>query len=234
MSPDSQCLHDRDDAAVWVLGAMEPGEAAAYERHLNDCPVCRDEVDALQRVVDVLPMAAPPFPASEDLRQRVSRGLAAEERGRRPGRRRLRVSAALAMRRPRNALALAATVSALLAATVILAAGVTGSGSSSRILRARVVQPPGTAQIRITGGRAELIVRHLPPPPAGHIYEVWLARADGRPVPAGALFSVNAHGGADVGVPDELRNVGEIIVTQEPAGGSLVPTHQPVIIAPTG
>jgi anti-sigma factor RsiW len=234
MSPESQCLHDRDDTAVWVLGAMEPGEAAAYCRHLDDCPVCRDEVDALQRVVDVLPMVAPPFPPADDLRQRVLRGAGAEERGRRPGRWCPRIPAALAVGVPRNVLALAVTGAALLAATVILATGVTGSGSRSRVLQARVVQSPGTAQVRITAGRAELIVRHLPPPPAGHIYEVWLARADDAPVPARALFTVNAHGAAEVGVPDELRNVGEIIVTQEPAGGSLVPTHQPVIIAPTG
>lgn len=237
MSPDGHCLHDRSDAAVWVLGAMEPGEAAAYGRHLNDCPVCCDEVDALQRVVDVLPMAAPPFPAPDDLRQRVSRWVGAEGRRRRPGRRCPRVPAALAAlaaRVPRNALALAATGAALLAATVILAAGVTGSGSSSRVLHARVVQSPATAQLRISGARAELIVRHLPPPPAGRIYEVWLARANGSPVPARALFSVNAHGAADVGVPGQLRDVSEILVTQEPAGGSLVPTHQPVIIAPTG
>ncbi len=226
MSPDSQCLHDRDDAAVWALGAMEPGEAAAYRRHLNDCPVCRNEVNALQRVVDVLPMAAPPFPASDDLRQRMLRGVGAQGRGRR--RRRV-----LAVRVPRNPLALAATAAALLAATVILAAGMIGSGSSSRVLQARVVQSPGTAQVRISGDRAELIVRHLPPPPAGHIYEVWLARTDGSPAPARALFSVNAHGAADVSVPGDLRHVGEILVTQEPAGGSLVPTHQPVIIAPT-
>lgn len=226
MSSDSQCLHDRNDPAVWVLRAMEPGEAAAYRRHLNDCSVCRTEVDAIQRVVDVLPMAAPPFPASDDLRQRVLR--VAGTRTARTRRRRV-----LAVRVPRNALALAAVGAALLAATVILAAGVIGSGSSSRVFQARVVESPGTAQVRISGGRAELIVRHLRPPPAGRIYEVWLARADGSSVPARALFSVNAHGAADVSVPGDLRHVDQILVTQEPAGGSLVPTHQPVIIAPT-
>jgi anti-sigma-K factor RskA len=234
MSPDSQCLHDRDDAAVWVLGAMEPGEAAAYGRHLNDCRVCCDEVDALQRVVDVLPMAAPPVRTPDGLRQRVSRGVGAEGRGRRPGRWCPRVPAALAARVPRNALAFAATGAALLTATVILAAGVTGGGSSSRVLQATVVQSPATAQLRISGGRAELIVRRLPTPPAGRIYEVWLARADGSTVPARALFSGNALGTADVSVPGQLRDVSEILVTQEPAGGSPVPTHQPVIIAPTG
>lgn len=234
MSPHSPCLQDRDDAAVWVLGAMEPGEAAAYKRHLNECPTCRDEVDALQRVADVLPLAAPQYPASKDLRRRVVHALDAEPRPGELGPRRRRVRAALAMGRPRKALALGAAGAAVLVAAAIVVGGVTGGGSSSRILQARVVHSPGTAQVRIGGGRAELIVRHLPPPPAGRIYEVWLTRAHRSPMPTRALFSVNASGAADVGVPGELTDAKEILVTQEPAGGSVVPTHPPVIIAPTG
>jgi hypothetical protein len=83
----------------------------------------------------------------------------------------------------------------------------------------------------VAGGRAELIVRHLPPPPAGRIYEVWLKRAGQQPSPTSALFSVTTTGAGDVGVPGDLRGVSEVLVTQEPAGGSLVPTDGPVIVA---
>jgi anti-sigma factor RsiW len=232
MSPDGYGPHDRDDAAVWVLGAMEPAEAAAYQRHLDSCPTCREEVAAFQAVTEVLPMAAPQYTVPEDLRRRVLRGIGAEVRGRRRGPQRRRGRAALAIRLPKKAPALALGA-ALLVAAVILATGVTGGASSPRVLQARVLHSPGTAQVQITGGRAELIIRHLPPPPAGDIYEVWLARANGSPRPTTALFSVNASGTADVGVPGELRNVSHILVTEEPAGGSVVPTHRPVIIAPT-
>ena len=234
MSLDSHGPRDRDDAAVWVLGAMEPGEAAAYQGHLDQCAVCRAEVAALQAVADVLPMAAPQYTAAAGLRRRVLRGVGAEVRGPRLGPQRHRGRAALAILLPKKIHALAVGGAALLAAAVILTAGLTGGESSSRVLQARVVHSPGTAQVRISGGQAELIVRHLPPPPAGRIYEVWLARANGSPVPTRALFSVNASGAADVGVPGELGNVSDILVTQEPAGGSVVPTHRPVIIAPTG
>jgi hypothetical protein len=44
------------------------------------------------------------------------------------------------------------------------------------------------------------------------------------------LFSVNAHGAGDIGVPDTLKGVAEILVTQEPAGGSAVPTRPPIIV----
>jgi anti-sigma-K factor RskA len=87
--------------------------------------------------------------------------------------------------------------------------------------------------LRIDGGRAELIVHRLPAPAAGRIYEVWLKRPGGAPVPTRALFGVTAGGTADVGVPGELRGVSEVLVTQEPAGGSRVPTGPAVIVART-
>jgi hypothetical protein len=100
-----------------------------------------------------------------------------------------------------------------------------------RVIQARVTGSPGTAEVRVAGGHAELIVRHLSPPPAGRIYEVWLKRAGQPPSPTSALFSVTTTGAGDVGVPGDLGGVSEVLVTQEPAGGSLVPTDAPVIVA---
>ena len=50
------CGHD---AAPYLLGALEPGEASAFVRHLAGCAVCRDEVAALAPVLDALSAAAP-------------------------------------------------------------------------------------------------------------------------------------------------------------------------------
>ena len=85
--------------------------------------------------------------------------------------------------------------------------------------------------MRVTGGSAELIVRHLRPPPPGHIYEVWLKRGAQAPSPTRALFSVTSSGAGDVGVPGNLRGVSAVLVTPEPDGGSRVPTHKPVVVA---
>ncbi|MGH2857836.1 MAG: anti-sigma factor, partial [Solirubrobacteraceae bacterium] len=103
-----------------------------------------------------------------------------------------------------------------------------GSSSSSpaRVLQAQVVGP-GSAQLRIAGGRASLVVHRLPSPPPGKIYELWLQHGNRAPSPAG-LFSVTA-GSADVGVPGSLHGVTHVMVTPEPSGGSQVPTHAPVI-----
>jgi hypothetical protein len=90
---------------------------------------------------------------------------------------------------------------------------------------------PGSAQVRVTNGRAELIVEHFAPPPLGRIYEVWLKRGAAAPTPTPTLFSVTRAGHADVGVAGRLKGVTEVLVTPEPLGGSLVPTHAPVIVA---
>jgi hypothetical protein len=38
-----RCEYAHDDGA-YVLGALSPSERAAYERHLSDCPACREAV----------------------------------------------------------------------------------------------------------------------------------------------------------------------------------------------
>jgi hypothetical protein len=85
--------------------------------------------------------------------------------------------------------------------------------------------------VRVRDGRAELVVRHLSPPPPGHVYEVWLKAPGAAPVPASVLFSVSSGGSAEVGLPGALRGSRQVLVTPEPRGGSPAPTHAPVIVA---
>ena len=51
------------------------------------------------------------------------------------------------------------------------------------------------------------------------------------PSPTMALFSVTAAGDGQVDVPGSLHGVSLVMVTPEPAGGTKVPTHAPVISA---
>lgn len=48
-----RCEDGHDDAA-YVLGALSPGERAAYESHLASCSFCREAVADLSRVPDML------------------------------------------------------------------------------------------------------------------------------------------------------------------------------------
>ncbi len=126
----------------------------------------------------------------------------------------------------------AAAAFAVVAALVVgLELGSSGS-SNTRVIAASVSGSPGSAQLRVTGHRAELIVRSFPQPAPGHIYEVWELRSGARvPSPTRTLFSVNSSGAGDVGVSGDLNGVSKVLVTQEPAGGSRVPTRAPVIVA---
>jgi anti-sigma factor RsiW len=217
------------DLAAYLLGALEPAEAEEFRRHLESCAVCRDEVAAFTQVVDALPMAASQERAPRELRRRVMRDVRAEPRGRPRRARPFWLAWESLVPRPVLATGLAMGLAAL-AIFGGIELGSTGS-SQPRVIQAAVTGVPGSAQLRIAGGRAELIVSRLPPPPAGRIYEVWVKRGHQSPAPTRALFSVTATGAADVGVPGTLRGVNTIMVTQEPAGGSLVPTHPPVIVA---
>jgi len=215
------------DAAAYALGALDPAAAEAFRAHLETCIVCRDELAAFQQVVSVLPMGAVRHSAPRRLKRNLMRAVHEEPKqapqGTRPRRRRW-LSWSFA---PRPAAALGLLL-------VVIVAGLGGlelasnGGPGTRVIPASV----GVAELRLTGDRGELIVNRLPAPRPGHIYEVWLQRAHHSPVPTSALFSVTAAGTGDVDVPGSLSGVSRVLVTQEPAGGSRVPTTAPVIVAP--
>ena len=128
-------------------------------------------------------------------------------------------------------IALAASIATVCVAMLLAFIAIHPGRDTSRVVSARVMGSPGAAHLRISHNHAELVVARLPPPPAGRIYEVWLKRGSTSPAPTSALFSVTANGAATVDVPGNLRGVSQILVTQEPAGGSRVSTHRPLIVA---
>jgi anti-sigma-K factor RskA len=199
------------DAAPYLLGALEPEEARAFVRHLDQCAVCRDEVASLAPVLDALPASAPAHPVPRALRRRVRRAVRAEPKQihRRP----------LAPRTGWLALGLA------VAAAVIVQLG--QPRSHERVIHATV----GQAELRVGGGHGELVVSRLPSLPADRSYEVWLVSRRGNAVPS-TRFGVTARGTARLGVPGDLHGITRVLVTVEPRAGSLVPTTRAVIQLP--
>jgi hypothetical protein len=201
--------------------------------------VCRDELTAFQQVVNALPMAADQYRAPDGLRRRVLAVPEAEPKPQETAESRVPAERSRGQRRersrgrgfliPRPALAFGAMV--LVAAIALAVISLSSSSSSTRIYQAQVSGVNGTAQVRVTDGRGVLVVRDFSPPPAGKIYEVWTERGNHPPHPTAALFSVDTSGAGDVDVPGSLKGVDHVLVTPEPAGGSKVPTHSPVISA---
>jgi anti-sigma-K factor RskA len=229
--------HCDADAAAYALRALDSDEAERYRRHVSGCVVCRDEVATLQAIVEALPMAAPQLRAPRRLkRQTLSRVDAESKVTARVHRRRW-----LRLRMTRAALIPCSTRGRLVTGGLLAAAAVfvgaleivPGSPSAVRTVPTAVISEGqfASAVLHLSSGHAELIVSHMPPPPNGKIYQVWLTYPGKAPQPTGALFSVTSAGTGTVEVPGNLGGVNEVMVTPEPLGGSLAPTHAPVIVA---
>ena len=87
----------------------------------------------------------------------------------------------------------------------------------------------GSAQMRVSPGRASLVVHDFAQPPTGKVYEIWLVRGKNAPVRTSPLFSPTSAGDAVVDVAGDMKGVTSVLVTPEPIGGSPHPTHTPVI-----
>jgi anti-sigma-K factor RskA len=220
---ERDCGHD---AGAYVLGALDPDELQRFREHLKECVPCREEVASLGSVVEALPMAAPQLAVNRALRRRVMADVRAARRAGARERRRALVGPSR-LGAPAAIVAVAVAVAAIVAG-IELSAG--GSGSA-RVVRASVTPSSASAFLHLKDGRAELVLRRMPAPPPGDIYEVWLKRSTGAPIPTSALFGVTSSGAADVDVPGNTSNVRAVLVTPERLGGSPRPTHTPVIIA---
>jgi hypothetical protein len=228
-----------DDAGTYVLRAMPEGEWQLYEAHVADCHVCAGKVAELAFVSDALLSGVMQLTAPPEIRSRVMSVVRAESEL-------LRAAGPMAdrpiqrERAPRFSLLRLRPWPAAVLATSLLALGIGGGalfvGGGDNAPTARTIAcasaPDGaTCRMRVTGDNAKLVVAGLATPPEGRIYQVWLDRDNGTaPEPTEALFSVR-KGRATVDVPGDLNGVKQVLVTDEPLGGSEVPTRQPVIAA---
>lgn len=199
-------IHDL--AAAYSLDALEPEDRWTYERHLDRCEHCREEVAALRDGAAELAYAAEgPAPPSE-LRERILTAARSEPR----------TATVVPMRRrwlfPATA-----------AAAVAAACAAVGLGLWANSLRngglQRVVAVQGAAgQLVVSGDEARLVVC-LDDAPTDRTYEAWVI-VDDRPRPAG-LF---AGGCRSVTLKEPVDDGDVVAVTLEPAGGSEQPTGE--------
>jgi hypothetical protein len=177
-----ECRVWRERIGALVLGQLGPEERAATEAHLEGCPHCRAEADALAPMASVLRRADPerldptPLPPSE-LADRITRRIAAERRKAR--RRRVGVGFGLA------AAAAAAT------AAVLLALSLTGSPNSDQQVQTVAfrhlpadVSVSASLEPRPFGSNVLIWVHGFRP---GALCTVWLRSRDGTRIPAGSF-----------------------------------------------
>jgi putative zinc finger protein len=176
------CREWRERIGALVLGQLPEHERFATEAHLDGCPACRAEAEALAPVASLLGRADPdrlvPAPAPPSrLRERIFSRIAAERRGERRSRTRLR-------------LGLAAATAAGAAAIVIVVVGMTDSDRSTPAETVAFRSLPrgafaeATVAPRPWGSEISVKVYGFRP---GALCQVWLRRSDGKRVPAGSF-----------------------------------------------
>lgn len=229
-----------DDAGSYVLRAMPDGEWERYSAHVADCQVCASKVAELAVISDALLSAVPQLTAPPQIRDRVMSVVRAESElllaagpmADRPVQRAPRRRFALPSLRVWPATVLAAGLLGLGIGGGALIVGADEAGSPPRAVACASAPSGASCQVRISADSTKLVVAGMRTPPEGRVYQIWLDRDNGTaPEPTEALFSVR-KGRASVNVPGDLSDVKQVLVTDEPVGGSEVPTRQPVIAAP--
>ena len=161
--------------AGYALDALDPAERAHYEEHLSSCERCREELQGFWKVSSALAHAAggPMPPAS--LRGRILEQARSER------------SNVIPLRRPRFAVPALSSLAAA-AAVAAIGLGLWATSLSRDLDRAEseraVLGDPNArtfesanreARLVVTpSGDAALVVRTLPPAPAGKDYEIWI------------------------------------------------------------
>jgi anti-sigma-K factor RskA len=232
-------------AAGYVLGALEPDDEHAFQRHLDGCSVCAASVRDLEAVAGELAWAVNPVEPPPALRAAIRRkvGLSTRHRGvlvLRP-----RVSPAVV-----NRVAVAAGIVALLAlafwnlslrnqATVdqerLAAYGqavrLVNDPTATRILLAGPARDQGARVTVFASSRQDrgaVVAEGLPPIPSDRVYELWALPKDGQAVPLKVMRP--AKGVGVVNFQAALQPTTEFGVTNEPGpNGSPQPTNEPIL-----
>jgi anti-sigma factor RsiW len=242
MSVERHDIH-QESVGAYLLGALEEHELQSFEGHLDECPVCRDEVERLRPAAEALPRSAMPVPPPASLKIALMAEVESDvrERGETPAR--SRVLAALrgrlasvgdALAPPRPAVAWVGAAFVLLVG-IATGYGVTEITSSEqgRTVAASVdpkAVPAGSGSLLVPGDESKgaiLRVHGMPTLDADSVYQVWVRR-DGETI-AESLFSVGAGGAGAAAVSDDLEDADAVMVTREPAGGSRAPSEAPIL-----
>jgi hypothetical protein len=240
-----------ENVGAYLLGALTEVEEQAFVRHLEECPICSDEVARLRPAVDALPRSAPPHEPPPELKASIMRIVEAEARERSPGSERLSRPRRLAGLRSKLAGAgevfRVRPAAAMAGASFLLFLGVLGGYGATQInpdeddpqrsLAAKVDKqrmPLGSGSLTVSGGDTKkngiLRVHGMPTLENDSAYQVWVKR--GQEVIPGSLFNVGQDGNGAAAVTENLDGADAVLVTREAAGGARAPSEEPVLSVP--
>lgn len=217
--------HERrsDEIAAFLLGALEPGEAAELERHLVGCEECRTELEWLRPAVQLLPESVQLVEPPQELRGRLMEQVRSEAEAPAPHRSRRWSIGGWSLRPVAGLAALVLIVAAV--AAYAIGSGDSGSGNTTTVVKGH--SPGVVAEVVRDGGSGTLHLANLHQLPSDKVLQAWVER-DGRVVSAKTLFVPNQDGTASATI-DDMEGVKTVMVTAEPRGGSVQPTSAPIV-----
>jgi anti-sigma-K factor RskA len=240
--------HDRlvGELAAYVLESLEAPERTRVEIHVATCARCASLLEEYRAVVGALPVGLDPV-APPPAAWAAIRAAARERRprARRWARKIIRPDWPRVARWP----ALAVLVASLIVWNVMLqrelarhapgpAPGPEVEALSRRpgrlVILAGTGEPGASARLFVAadGGHGHLAISGLNALPRERTYQLWFVRT-GAPAVTGSTFRVDGRGlaWAKVTVPASLDDVRAIVVTEEPASGSVAPTGRHLLEA---
>ena len=195
-------MSEHDDLEAYVLGALEPGDAAAFDVHLRTCSDCRAGLASYGGVMHALrelPVFPPPAASPRHLL--------------------------------RARLAWFAAIAAAAIVGIAVGQRVAGDPANADLaaIAAMVAERPhqvamvgkvarGTAIVGVAGRRTAFVVEGLPVPAPGRGYQVWIRGA--RIMSPGMLHRTSSGLEVLVVPGDVLTGAHHIGITIEPAAGS--------------
>lgn len=228
---------------AYALGSLDSEEMALATQHLPGCAACQEELDAYQRLMDVLPLAAPDSYPPPRLKTRLmarvaSAGTPPVETASKPARFAGWARIHEAMQRlfasprwqPVSLLLIASLAIGNLLLWRQLASTAHDLEREIKLSGTDIApQANGIVYLSTDGREGTLIVEDLPPLTPEQQYQLWLIR-DGERA-SGGVFSVSDKGyrSLQISSPRPLEEYGAFGITIEPAGGSPGPTGQRVL-----
>lgn len=205
-----------EDLAAYMLGALEPGEAAEYKRHLEGCERCQAEMRWFEPAVQMLPESVerqePPRSLREDLMAEVRADVRPAKKS-----------------RQRWSWKPAAAFAAMVLALAAVAGYEIGRGGGEEEGPSTVVSRSHGVTVKMVregdGGTLRLAGVHQLPPEK--VLEAWVRR-EGKVEPVPALFVPDREGRASTQIED-MSGVDTVMVTEEPQGGSKEPTTPAIV-----
>jgi anti-sigma-K factor RskA len=235
---------------AYAADALTGAELAQFEKHLDRCPSCAEEVRGLRETAARLGIATSIVPPPAMRRQVLE--TASRTRQLAPSGRRLPDSGAprrgVWLRRALPRPVSAAAMTAMAAAIVLL--GIMQAGTQHRFEQAQsanqavaaVLTAPGarivtsgttvggtvTAVVSARNHEAVVTTAGMPAPPASRVYQLWLISVSGAR--SAGLMPASSAGSTPPVLTTDIQPGDHLGITIEPAGGSARPTTAPIAV----